>query len=91
MLCVQRVSLDVPYEQHTIGTIIGVVRAGLASSISNWTPAVDNFPVGEFAFQKIINPEIHRVIAIAHPVDWPLRHRYKSGLRHCQTIVDCAG
>lgn len=72
------VSLDVRYEQHTIGTIIGVVRAGLASTVSNWPSAVDNFPVGEFTLRKIINPEIHRIIAIAHPVDRPLRHPAKA-------------
>ena len=72
------VSLDVRYQQHTIGAIIGVVRAGLASTISNWPSAVDNFPVGEFALQRIVNPDIHRVIAIAHPADRPLRHPAKA-------------
>ena len=49
-------ALQIRYEQNTIGTITGVVRAGLASTI----------------------PELHRVIAIAHPVDRPLRHPAKA-------------
>lgn len=68
------VALDVCYEQQSIGTIVGVVRAGLASTISNWPSAIDNFPAGAVALQKIVNPELRRVIAIAHPVDRPLRH-----------------
>jgi len=71
-------ALHVRYEQHTIGAITGVVRAGLASTISNWPSATDNFPVGAFALQKIVNPELQRVIAIAHPVDRPLRHSAKA-------------
>ena len=74
----QGVALQVRYEQHTIGTITGVVRAGLASTISNWPSAVDNFPVGAFTLQKIVAPELHRVIAIAHPIDRPLRHPAKA-------------
>ncbi len=72
------VSLLVRYEQHTIGTISGVVRAGLASTISNWPSAIDNFPVGAFTLQKIVAPELQRVIAIAHPVDRALRHPAKA-------------
>lgn len=72
------VALHVRYEQHTIGTITGVVRAGLASTISNWPSANDNFPVGAFTLQKIVTPELQRVIAIAHPVDRPLRHPAKA-------------
>lgn len=71
-------SLHVRYEQHTIGTITGVVRAGLASTIANWPSAIDNFPVGAFTLQKVIAPELQRVIAIAHPVDRPLRHPAKA-------------
>lgn len=72
------VALHVRYEQHTIGTITGVVRAGLASTISNWPSAIDNFPVGTFTLQKIVAPELQRVIAIAHPIDRPLRHPAKA-------------
>ena len=74
----QGVTLQVRYEQHSIGTITGVVRAGLASTISNWPSAVDNFPVGTFTLQKIVAPELHRVIAIAHPIGRPLRHPAKA-------------
>lgn len=74
----QGLALHVRYEQHTIGTITGVVRAGLASTISNWPSAIDNFPVGAFTLQKIVAPELQRVIAIAHPVDRPLRHPAKA-------------
>lgn len=72
------VVLQIRYEQHTIGTITGVVRAGLASTISNWPSAIDNFPVGAFTLQKIVAPDLERVIAIAHPVDRPLRHPAKA-------------
>lgn len=68
------IALNVRYEQQTIGTIAGVVRAGLASAVSNWPSAIDNFPAGEVALRKIVNPELRRVIAIAHPVDRPLRY-----------------
>jgi LysR family transcriptional regulator, nitrogen assimilation regulatory protein len=71
-------ALQVRYEQHTVGAIAGVVRAGLAATISNWPSAVDNFPVGAFTLQKIVNPELQRVIAIAHPVGRPLRHPAKA-------------
>lgn len=72
------VVLHVRYEQQTVGTIAGVVRAGLAATVSNWPSAIDNFPVGGFTLQKIVNPELQRVIAIAHPVDRPLRHPAKA-------------
>lgn len=71
-------ALNVRYEQQTIGTISGFVRAGLASTISNWPSAVDNFPVGGYAIQRIVEPEMLRVIAIAHPVDRPLRQAAKA-------------
>lgn len=74
----QGLTLEVRYEQQTIGTITGVVRAGLASTISNWPSAVENFPVGSFTLQKIVHPELHRTIAIAHPIDRPLRHSAKA-------------
>lgn len=69
-----QVSLDIRYEQHTVSTISGVARAGLASTIANWPSVVENFPVGAFAVQKIIQPDMYRIIAIAHPVDRPLRY-----------------
>lgn len=74
----QGVALHVRYEQHTIGTITGVVKAGLASTISNWPSAIDNFPMGTVVLQKIVQPELQRVIAIAHPVGRPLRHPAKA-------------
>lgn len=74
----QGIALHVRYEQHTIGTITGVVRAGLASTISNWSSAIDSFPMGTVSLQRIMNPELQRVIAIAHPVDRPLRHPAKA-------------
>lgn len=70
----QGVTLKLRYEQQTVGTITGVVRAGLAATVSNWPSAVDNFPIGTFTIQKIVNPELTREIAIAHPIDRPLRH-----------------
>jgi LysR family transcriptional regulator, nitrogen assimilation regulatory protein len=72
------VALHVRYEQHTIGTITSVVRAGLASTISNWPSAIDSFPVGTVTLQKIVSPELQRVIAIAHPVGRPLRQPAKA-------------
>ncbi len=74
----QHITLDVRYEQHSVGTIAGVVRSGLAATVSNWPSAVDYFPVGECTVRKIVNPELHRVVAIAHPVDRPLRHPAKA-------------
>lgn len=71
-------SLNVRYEQQSIGTVTGVVCAGLASTVTNWPSAVNNLPVGAFVFQKIVDPELHRVIAIAHPLDRPLRHPAKA-------------
>jgi len=78
MAAEQGVALLVRYEQHTIGTISGVVRAGLASTITNWPSAVDNFAVGMCTLRKIVNPDLQRVVAIAHPVDRPLRHSAKA-------------
>lgn len=74
----QKLTLQVRYEQHTVGAITGVVRAGLASTITNWPSAVDHFPLGAFTLQKIVQPELQRVLAIAHPVDRPLRHPAKA-------------
>lgn len=74
----QGIALHVRYEQQTVGTIIGVVRSGLAATVSNWPSAVDHFSIGEFAIQKFVNPELHRVIAIAHPIDRPLRRPAKA-------------
>jgi LysR family nitrogen assimilation transcriptional regulator len=78
MAAEQQVPLYVRYEQHTVGAITGVVRAGLAATITNWPSAVDHFPLGSFSLQKIVNPELQRVLAIAHPVDRPLRHPAKA-------------
>ena len=74
----QGIALHVRYEQHSIGTVTGVVCAGLASTVTNWPSAVNNLPVGAFVFQKIVDSELHRVIAIAYPVDRPLRHPAKA-------------
>lgn len=74
----QGFALKLRYEQNTVGTITGVVRAGLAATVSNWPSAVDNFPIGTFTIQKIVRPELTREIAIAHPVDRPLRHAAKA-------------
>lgn len=74
----QGVTLNIRYEQHSIGTIVGVVRAGLAASVSNWPSVVDNFPIGGFTIQRIVNPELYREIAIAHPIDRPLRYAAKA-------------
>lgn len=74
----QNIALNVRFEQHTVGTITSVVRAGLAATVSNWPSAVDNFPMDAVTVQKIVNPELHRVIAIAHPVDRPLRQAAKA-------------
>lgn len=68
------IALRVRYEQNSPGTIAGVVRAGLASTVTNWPSAIDNFSTGPFAIQKIVEPEMQRLIAIAHPVDRPLRY-----------------
>lgn len=70
--------LNLRYEQHSIGTIAGVVRAALAATVSNWPSAVDNFPIGAFTIQRIVNPNLSRDIAIAYPVGRPLRHAAKA-------------
>lgn len=70
----QGVTLQVRYEQHSVATIAGVVRAGLAATISNWPSATEYFPAGSFSLQKIVAPELQRTVAIAHPVERPLRH-----------------
>lgn len=72
------VALQVRYEQHTIGTITGVVRAGLAPTICNWPSAIENFPAGMCSLQRVVNPDLQRVIAIAHPVGRPLRYPAKA-------------
>lgn len=72
------VPINVSFEQNTVGTITGFVRAGLASTIANWPSAIDNFPAGTFTLQKIVKPELHRVITIAHPIDRPLRYPAKA-------------
>lgn len=66
------VALQISYEQQTIGTIAGFVRAGLAATISNWPSLVEQFPAGTVWAQRIVNPELNRVISIAHPAERPL-------------------
>lgn len=66
------IELQIAYEQQTVGTIAGFVKAGLAATITNWPSLTEHFPVGTVWAQRIIDPELNRVISIAHPAERPL-------------------
>lgn len=68
------ICLDVRYEQKTVNTIAGFVRAGLAATVSNWPSFVELFPVGGVIAQRIVAPELSRTISIAYPSARPLNH-----------------
>ena len=65
-------SLNVAYEQHSVTTIAGLVREGLAATITN-SPAVEQlFRPGTVRARRIVNPAITRLVALARPSDRPL-------------------
>lgn len=70
----QRLTLTVVFEQQTIGTIAGFVRAGLAATVSNWTVYEEYFQSCGATAQSIVNPELFREISIAFPTARPLNH-----------------
>jgi LysR family transcriptional regulator, nitrogen assimilation regulatory protein len=67
-----RLSLDVAYEQHSVTTIVSLVREGLAATITN-SPAVEQlFRPGTVRARRIVNPAITRLVALARPSNRPL-------------------
>lgn len=68
------VTFHVAYEQRTLGTIAGFVRAGLACTVCNWPSLIEHFPPGSVIAQRIVEPALGRVIAIAYPSTRPLNH-----------------
>ncbi|HWH40420.1 MAG TPA: LysR family transcriptional regulator [Usitatibacter sp.] len=65
-------SLDVAYEQHSVTTIVSLVREGLAATITN-SPAVEQlFRPGTVRARRIVNPAITRLVALARPSNRPL-------------------
>jgi LysR family nitrogen assimilation transcriptional regulator len=60
-------TLNIAYEQRSITTIMSMVRAGLAATITN-SPAVEQFwAPGAVAARRIVRPELARVISLARP------------------------
>jgi len=67
-----RLALNVAYEQHSVATIVSLVREGLAATITN-SPAVEQlFRPGTVRARRIANPAITRLVALARPSNQPL-------------------
>lgn len=62
--------LSVAYEQQSAPGISSLVRTGLAATVSNWPPL--NHLAGPITARRIVEPGIHRTIALAHSRHKPL-------------------
>ncbi len=74
----QGMALNLRYEQRTLTTIAGFVRAGLAATISNWPGIVENTLSGTMLVQRIVQPELSRTISMAYTTARPLNHAAKA-------------
>lgn len=70
----QGVPLNLRYEQRSVSTIAGFVRAGLAVTVSNWPSYIEFFPAGTAIAQRIVKPHLWRTISIGYPTARPLNH-----------------
>ncbi len=70
----QGIPLNLRYEQRSVSTIAGFVRAGLAVTVSNWPSYMEFFPAGTAIAQRIVNPYLWRTISIGYPTARPLNH-----------------
>ncbi|HET7096561.1 MAG TPA: LysR family transcriptional regulator [Casimicrobiaceae bacterium] len=79
-------SLDIAYEQRSVTTIMSLVRAGLAGTITN-SPSVYQFWTGEIVARCVVHPEITRTISLA----WPRRRTLSVAARAAYDVVkQCA-
>jgi len=80
-------TLNVAYEQRSVSTIMSLVRAGLAGTITS-SPAVDQlWASGKVVARRVVQPEITRTISLA----WPRRRNLSFAAHAVYDVVkSCA-
>lgn len=64
--------LNVRYEQRSQSVIAAFVRAGCALSVGNWPSIISSFDTSRVVAQRIVDPDLTRLISLAYPVQRPL-------------------
>lgn len=64
--------LNVRYEQQSLLTILSLVRAGVGSVVIGWPAIQSLWESGDVDAQKIIKPQLSRIVSLAVPSSRPL-------------------